>query len=147
MSPPLPDFVPDTLVARARTVLHLIYALVLAIVAVAVLWQFSATRALAQALLASGTLLAVVIGLAVQGTLGNVVAGIVLTFAEPVRVGDHVTIGEHTGRVAHIGVSYTRLDVGDGSHVEYPNSVLAVQEIVVKRDPPPSHRRDGGIPS
>lgn len=142
----MPDLLPDEAVARARTFLHLIYALAIAIVTLTVLWQFDATRLTAQKILASGAVLALVLGLAAQGTLGNVVAGIVLTFAQPVRVGDQVTIGEHSGRIARIGVSYTRIDIGSGQHVEFPNSLLAQREVVVHREPPPRHR-SGGIPA
>lgn len=135
---------PEGVVARARTFLHLIYALAAIIVALSILWQFDATRSTAQKILASGAVVALVIGLAVQGTLGNVVAGVVITFSQPIRVGDRVTIGDHTGRVARLGVSYTRIDVGDGTHIEFPNSLLADSAIHVHREPPPRHG-GGGI--
>lgn len=129
---------------RARTFLHLIYAFAALVVGLSILWQFDATRSTAQKILASGAVVALVIGLAVQGTLGNVVAGVVITFSQPIRVGDHITIGDHTGRVARLGVSYTRLDVGDGTHIEFPNSLLADSAIHVHREPPSRHR-DGGV--
>lgn len=144
---PPSHLIPDAVVARARTFLHLLYAVIGLSAVIAVLWQFDETRSIAKTLIASGGLIAVVIGLAVQGTLGNVVAGVVLTFAEPVRVGDHVKIGEHSGTVQRIGVSYTRISIADGTHVEFPNSLLAQHEVVVLRDPPPSHKRDGGTPA
>lgn len=135
---------PDGVIARGRTFLHLVYALAAIVVTLSFLWQFDATRSTAQKILASGAVVALVIGLAVQGTLGNVVAGVVITFSQPIRVGDTITIGEHSGRVARLGVSYTRLDVGDGTHVEFPNSLLAQQAIHVHREPPP-HHRGGGV--
>lgn len=119
--------------------LHFTYGLVGLAIACAALWQYGPTRHVASAALASGAVIAVVIGLAAQGTLGNVVAGLVIAFSQPIRTGDHVTIDDLTGRVSTIGVSYTRIDLDNGSHVEFPNSLLAQRAITVNRRARPPH--------
>lgn len=134
----LPPDLPDELAARIRTVLRFVAGLVLLLLIGLVLWQFHATRHIASGIFASGAVFAVVIGLAAQGTLGNPIAGFVLALAQPIREGDRVTISGTSGRVVRIGLSYTRIDAGDGTHMEVPNTLLAQQAVVVERVRPPS---------
>jgi small-conductance mechanosensitive channel len=115
---------------RARTLLRLGTALGVVLVAGIVLWQFQATKDYAGAVFASTAVVAVVIGLAAQGTLSNVVAGIVLAFSQPIRLGDRVSIDGLDGVVEEIGLSYSRLRREDGSSVEFPNALLAQKAIV-----------------
>jgi hypothetical protein len=115
---------------RARTLLRLGMALAVALVAFIVLWQFQATKDYASALFASTAVVAVVIGLAAQGTLSNVVAGIVLAFSQPIRLGDRVSIDGQAGVVEEIGLSYSRLRSDDGTSIEFPNALLAQKAIV-----------------
>jgi small-conductance mechanosensitive channel len=115
---------------RAHTLLRLAIALAVALVACVVLWQFQATRDYASAVFASTAVVAVVIGLAAQGTLSNVVAGIVLAFSQPIRLGDRVSIDGLDGVVEEIGLSYSRLRSDDGTSVEFPNALLAQKAIV-----------------
>jgi small-conductance mechanosensitive channel len=115
---------------RARTLLRLAMALVVALVGGIILWQFQATKDYASAAFASTAVVAVVIGLAAQGTLSNVVAGIVLAFSQPIRLGDRVSIDGQAGVVEEIGLSYSRLRSDDGTSVEFPNALLAQKAIV-----------------
>jgi small-conductance mechanosensitive channel len=105
-------------------------ALVIALIAGVVLWQFQATKDYASAAFASTAVVAVVIGLAAQGTLSNVVAGIVLAFSQPIRLGDRVSIDGESGTVEEIGLSYSRLRRDDGTSVEFPNALLAQKAIL-----------------
>jgi hypothetical protein len=82
-------------------------------------------------LLVGGAVTTIFIGIAAQQSLGNVFAGIVLLFSRPFAVGDTVVLrsgalsGPIQGVVVEIGITYVRLETGDG--VMYlPNSqVLA----------------------
>lgn len=82
-------------------------------------------------LLVGGAVTTIFIGIAAQQALGNVFAGIVLLFSRPFAVGDSVVLrsgalsGPIQGVVVEIGITYVRLETGDG--VMYlPNSqVLA----------------------
>ena len=60
-------------------------------------------RAIAAGLLASSAIVGLVIGLAAQRPLANFVAGIVIAFSEPLRIGDQVTVDEVEGVVEEIG--------------------------------------------
>jgi small-conductance mechanosensitive channel len=115
---------------RAKTLLRLGVAVAVVFVAGMVLWQFQATKDYASAVFASTAVVAVVIGLAAQGTLSNVVAGIVLAFSQPIRLGDRVSIDGLEGVVEELGLSYSRLRSDDGTSIEFPNALLAQKAIV-----------------
>jgi small conductance mechanosensitive channel len=64
------------------------------------------------------------IGLALQGTLQNIAAGIMLIYLRPFRAGDSIETSEVAGTVKEIGLFVTHLDTGDGLFFFVPNSTL-----------------------
>ena len=88
-------------------------------------------RALGTALLAGAGVASVVIGLAAQSTLGNLVAGISMIIYRPFRLGDTLQVaaptGTETGTVETISLGYTTIRAQDGRSVVLPNSVAASQ--------------------
>jgi len=64
------------------------------------------------------------IGLALQGTLSNIAAGIMLLILRPFRVGEYVEAGSVTGTVQEIGLFTTELKKVDGLFVMAPNSQI-----------------------
>lgn len=91
-------------------------------------------RAMGTALLAGASVASVVIGLAAQSTLGNLVAGVAITLYRPFRLGDKLLVtapsGTETGNVELISLGYTTLRTEDGRYVVLPNSVAASQVTV-----------------
>jgi small conductance mechanosensitive channel len=87
-----------------------------------------------------GAFTAVVVGLAAQQTLGNLIAGMVLLSARPFRVGDRVRMqggglaGTVEGVVSSLGLLYTTLADGD-DQIMVPNSVVLSVAIVPLREP------------
>ena len=98
------------------------------------------TRDLASGILASSAVLAVIVGFAAQSTLGNLLAGVMLSFSQPLRLGDRVTIDGTAGIVEEIGLSYTVLGLADGTRTSFPNAVVAARAIAN------ATRRDGTHP-
>ncbi len=86
---------------------------------------------LGTALLAGAGIVSVVIGLAAQNTLGNVIAGISLLLYRPFVVGDRVQVSAPTGLeigvVESITLGYTTLKTYDNRRVVVPNSAMASQ--------------------
>lgn len=94
---------------------------VLALVLVMVLGQFGVqTASIIAAIGAAG----LAIGLALQGTLQNIAAGIMLLILRPFRVGDSIKVGAIEGDVEEIGLFATRLRGADGTYILAPNSKL-----------------------
>ena len=64
--------------------------------------QFEGLSKLAAGLLASGAIVAAIVGFAARQTLANLIAGVMLTIAQPLRIGDQVTIQGQTGVVEDV---------------------------------------------
>jgi small conductance mechanosensitive channel len=69
------------------------------------------------------------IGLALQNTLGNVAAGLMILFTKPYRIGDSVVTGEVKGRVHRLGVFTTEIDNYDNIRVFVPNTKVFAAEV------------------
>jgi small-conductance mechanosensitive channel/CRP-like cAMP-binding protein len=76
-------------------------------------------------LLATSAILSVVLGLALQDTLGNLFAGLSLQFEQPYRVGDWLKVADFTGRVVQATWRSTRIETRRGEMVTLPNSVIS----------------------
>lgn len=93
-----------------------------------------------ETLAVGGAITAVVVGLAAQQTLGNLIAGLVLISARPFRVGERVRLqagglaGQLEGTVATLGLLYTILTQGDDS-IMVPNNVVLSAAVVPLREP------------
>ena len=68
--------------------------------------QFRALEKVGISLLASAGVATVILGIAAQNTLGNIIAGLQIAITKPVRVGDTVIIKEDWGNVEEIGFTY-----------------------------------------
>ena len=86
-------------------------------------------RALAGGLLASSAVLAVIIGLAAQRTLGNFVAGLLIAITQPIRLGDRVNYAGEDGVIEEIGLTYTFIRTQDEARLVIPNEKLASDTI------------------
>jgi small conductance mechanosensitive channel len=87
-------------------------------------------RAVAGGLLASSAVLGIVIGFASQRTIGNFVAGLLIAFSQPIRLGDRVELEETGGIVEEIGLTYTFIRTDDGARLVIPNEKLASDTIL-----------------
>ena len=94
---------------------------VLMLVIVMVLGQFGVqTASIIAAIGAAG----LAIGLALQGTLQNIAAGLMLLFLRPFRIGESIKVGAIDGDVEEIGLFATRLRAADGTYILAPNAKL-----------------------
>jgi small conductance mechanosensitive channel len=87
-------------------------------------------RSVAGGLLASSAVVGIVIGFASQRTIGNFVAGLLIAFTQPIRLGDLVELENTTGTVEEIGLTYTFIRTEEGSRLVIPNEKLASDTIV-----------------
>jgi len=98
------------------------YYLVLVVVGVAALGMVGIQMASVLTILATAGL---AVGLALQGTLSNVAAGVMLLIFRPFKVGDIIEAGGGpTGKVASIGLFATSLNTPDNTHIVVPNSAI-----------------------
>src|SRR5216117_2137933 len=86
-------------------------------------------RAVAGGLLASTAVVGIIVGFASQRTLGNFVAGLLIAFTQPVRLGDDVVVEDTEGTVEEIGLIYTFVRTENGDRLVIPNEKLASDTI------------------
>jgi small-conductance mechanosensitive channel/CRP-like cAMP-binding protein len=90
-------------------------------------------------LVATSGALAIVLGLAIQSTLSDVFAGIVLNTTEPYHIGDWVSVDGVEGKVLEMNWRATHLLTSHGNVVIVPNSVAAKTKITNSSRPVALH--------
>jgi small-conductance mechanosensitive channel len=91
-------------------------------------------RALGTALLAGVSVISLVIGLAAQNTLGNLISGLSIVLYRSISVGDKVQVntpkGLVTATIESLSLGYTLLLDSDGVEIIVPNSVMASSVVI-----------------
>lgn len=93
------------------------------------LQQFEAVRHIGTALLASAGVAGIVIGLAAQNTLSNIIGGICISFSQPVRLDDAVIFKGDFGWIEEIALMHTIIRTWDNRRIVVPNNIL-VNEVI-----------------
>jgi len=114
---------------RYRVLRRSIFLTIVVVGILSALLVIPAVRAVAGGILASGAVLAVVLGFAAQRTLGNFIAGLLIAFTQPVRLGDEVEVDGECGVVEEIGLTYTWVRTRDNDRLVIPNEKLASETI------------------
>jgi small-conductance mechanosensitive channel len=114
---------------RYRVLRRSIFTTVVFIGLMSALLVIPQVRAIAGGILASSAVLGLVIGLAAQRTLGNFVAGLLIAFTQPVRLGDEIEVEGTRGIVEEIGLTYTWVRTHGNERLVIPNEKLASETI------------------
>ena len=99
------------------------------------LFAIVATLFMQEKVLATTAVGAVVIGFALQDTLGNLFSGLAIQIEKPFRVGHWVTIAGMEGLVSEVTWRATKLRTKAGNFVVVPNSVVAKETITNYSEP------------
>jgi len=99
----------------------LVRYIILIFTILAVLDRFGVETASLITILAGASL---AIGLALQGTLSNVAAGVMLLIFRPFKLGDFIEAAGHAGTVKDLGLFVTELATGDNVQIIIPNSKI-----------------------
>lgn len=84
------------------------------------LTQFEVVRSIGVSLLASAGVAGVVLGFAAQRTIGSLIAGIQLSFTQPIRIGDVVIVEKEWGTIEEITLTYVVVRVWDERRLIVP---------------------------
>jgi len=103
-----------------RVAVFIIYMFAL----IMILLQFEAVRNIGAGLLASAGVAGIVIGMAAQNTLSDLIAGVSISFSQPVRLGDAVIFENEFGWVEEISLMHTIIKTWDNRRIIVPNSVI-----------------------
>jgi CRP-like cAMP-binding protein len=102
---------------------------------VIVLFTVIGTVLLREQLLTTSAVGAVVVGFALQDTLGNLFSGLAIQIEKPFRVGHWVQIGEREGQVQEITWRATKLRTKAGQFLIVPNSVISKEPVLNFSEP------------
>jgi small-conductance mechanosensitive channel len=116
-------------VTRYGVLRRSVTATIVAIGILSALLVIPQVRTVAGAILASGAVIGLVVGFAAQRTLGNFIAGLLIAFTQPVRIGDVVEFDNNEGVVEEIRLTYTFIRTGDDVRLVIPNEKLASDTI------------------
>jgi small-conductance mechanosensitive channel len=114
---------------RYRVLRRSIFSAIVFVGVLSALLVVPQVRAIAGGILATGAVLAVVLGFAAQRTIGNFIAGILIAFSQPVRLGDEVEVEGGRGIVEEIGLTYTWVRLADGDRLVIPNERLVSETL------------------
>lgn len=89
------------------------------------LYQIPEVQTLARAMLASAAIVAGVVGIAARAPIANLVSGVMIAFAQPVRLKDYISVDGEFGTVEQISLIYTYIRSADGRRVVIPNEAFA----------------------
>src|SRR5437762_7799199 len=120
---------PPEAITRYRVVRRSVTTAIIFIGLLTALLVIPQVRAVAGGLLASSAVIGIVVGFASQRTLGNFVAGLLIAFTQPVRLGDDVVVEDTEGTVEEIGLIYTFVRTENGDRLVIPNEKLASDTI------------------
>jgi small conductance mechanosensitive channel len=137
-------------VARHRTTFNFAKRMTVCILGIVVAWSvlslYDITSQLAKALLASSAVLALFAGLAFSTPLSNLGSGLLVSFTQPLRLGDRITVGGETGFVEDMALIYTTLVTDDARRVFIPNTQLTTNMIVNRTIKDPRRAITGRFP-
>jgi len=121
---------PAAAVTRYRILRRSVIALIVFVGTLSALLVIPEVRAVATGILASSAIVGIVVGFAAQRTIGNFIAGLLIAFSQPIRLGDHVEIDDASGVVEEIGLTYTFIRLGDNDRLVIPNDRIASDTIL-----------------
>jgi len=95
------------------------------------IWNIPSLRHIAQSLLASAGILAIVIGFASQQALGNIISGMFIVMFKPYRINDRISIKDNLrGVVEDINLRHTIIRNFENQRIIIPNSIIS-NEILI----------------
>jgi small-conductance mechanosensitive channel/CRP-like cAMP-binding protein len=104
-------------------------------VIVFVLFALMATMVMEEKFLTTSAVGAVVAGLALQDTLGNLVSGLAIQVEKPFQLGHWISMGEWEGEVVEITWRAVKVRTRQGNQVIIPNSELSKSAIINYSEP------------
>jgi small-conductance mechanosensitive channel len=119
--------VPDNFRARRlstqiRVLRRVVTVAITLVVLATMLLTFPEGRAIGASLLAGAGLFGVIAGVAARSTVGNLIAGLQIAFAEPIRLGDVVVVEGEWGHVEEITLTYVIVRLWDRRRLVLPSN-------------------------
>lgn len=89
------------------------------------------------AILTPSAILTAIVGLAMQDTIGNFIAGLLIQIEKPFEINDWIEVEGQEGQVRELNWRYTKIETVDQYYVIVPNTKIASQKVVNYSKPTP----------
>lgn len=109
---------------------HIMIAFVYIIGMIVVISYIPALHNLSVALFTGASVIGIVVGLAAQNTLSNMIAGVSLAVFQPFRVGDRLDVMNEYGKVEDLNLRHTIITTWDNRRLIIPNSKMSTEAII-----------------
>ncbi|WP_225419959.1 mechanosensitive ion channel family protein [Methanohalophilus profundi] len=113
-----------------RIIRHTSVAFVYVFGLVLIIMRFPTLQNLSFAIFAGAGFLGIVVGLAAQSTMSNIISGVSLAIFRPFRVGDRVNIRDDYGKITDITLRHTVVKTWDNRRLIIPNHVISDEAII-----------------
>lgn len=107
---------------QVRFIKRLLITVIVIIAGASMLMVFDKVRQLGTSILASAGLVGIVVGLAAQRSISNILVGLQIALTQPIRLDDVVIIEEEWGRIEEITVTYVVVKLWDSRRLIVPTS-------------------------
>jgi small-conductance mechanosensitive channel len=107
---------------QIRLITNIIAVIVIVFTIAFILMTFPQVKQIGVTILASAGIIGIVIGLAAQKTLGNLIAGIQIAIAQPIRLDDVVIVENEWGKIEEITLTYVVVRIWDLRRLVVPIS-------------------------
>jgi small-conductance mechanosensitive channel len=107
---------------QMRVIRHILVVIIIVLAAGAALMNYEAFRQVGTGILASAGIAGIVVGLAAQRTLANILAGIQIAITQPIRLDDVVIVEGEWGRIEEITLTYVVVRIWDLRRLVVPIS-------------------------
>lgn len=107
---------------QMRVIRHILVVVIIILAAGAALMNYEAFRQVGTGILASAGIAGIVVGLAAQRTLANILAGIQIALTQPIRLDDVVIVEGEWGRIEEITLTYVVIRIWDLRRLVVPIS-------------------------
>lgn len=108
------------MLTQTRILRRLLNVVVFVITAALVLMTIPGVKQVGVSLLAAGGAAGIIVGLALQPVLSNLLAGVQIAFTQPIRIDDAVVVQNESGRVEEIKSTYVVIRLGDDRRLIVP---------------------------
>jgi small-conductance mechanosensitive channel len=117
-------------ITRLKLIMRLVVTIIYFIGIAFILYQFELFRRIGTLMFASASILGIILGIAAQASLANLIAGLMISFTQPVRLGDFIEIENQEGYVEEITLTYTRIKTWDNKRLIIPNKQFFDSRII-----------------
>lgn len=89
------------------------------------------------AILAPSAILTAIIGLSMQDTIGNFIAGLIIQLEKPFDLDDWIEVDGQRGQVREMNWRYTKIETHDKIYMIIPNNKIATEKVINYSKPTP----------